>query len=103
MVDMWTGKPLERRAEEAVRLAYLVRYWSKGHPNDTYSEQIRQTVLKALTDDTLTARANHRPALEAKFLVAHLELEPTDEEALQRLSEIQKRFGPRKGNGNQGN
>jgi hypothetical protein len=98
MVDMWTGKPLERRAEEAVRLAYLVRYWCKGHPSDSYSEQIRQSVIKALTDDTLTARTDHRPALEAKFLVAHLELEPNNEDALQRLSEIQKRF-PRKTGG----
>jgi len=103
MVDTWTGKPLERRAEEAVRLAYMVRYWSKGHSGDPYSDQIRQTVIKALADDAQTARTNSRPMLEAKFLVAHLELEPTDEQALERLSEIQRRFPNRKGNGNPGN
>jgi hypothetical protein len=103
MVDTWTGKPLERRAEEAVRLAYLVRYWSKGHPTDPYSEQVRQTVIKALADDAETARTNRRPMLEAKFLVAHLELEPNDDSSLARLSEIQKRSANRKGNGSQGN
>ena len=100
MVDGWTGKPVERRAEEAVRIAYLVRYWTRAHAGEAFGQDIRQTLSKGLKEDAQIARTNRRPGLEAKFLVALLELEPSDEEALRRLGEIQKMFGRRKGRGN---
>jgi serine/threonine protein kinase len=100
MVDGWLGKPLERRAEEAVRIAYLVRYWTRAHAGDAFGQDIRQTLFKGLKEDAQIAKTNRRPALEAKFLVALLELEPSDEEALRRLGEIQKMFGRRKGREN---
>jgi hypothetical protein len=103
MVDAWTTKPLERRAEEAVRLAYLARYWVNAHPSDASSVAIRRTLVTSLKEDAQIARTNNRPGLEAKFLVARLELEPSDEQALQRLGELQRIFGRRAGRGNKEN
>ncbi|HEX7251547.1 MAG TPA: serine/threonine-protein kinase [Thermoanaerobaculia bacterium] len=100
MVENWTGKPLERRAEEAVRLAYLVRYYSNAHAGDSFAQETKQSLSKGLKEDAEIARSNRRPAIEAKFLVARLELEPTDEESLRRLGEIQKMFARRKGKEN---
>ena len=96
MVENWTSKPLERRAEEAVRLAYLVRYFSNAHAGDAFAQETKQTLSKGLKEDADVARNNRRPAIEAKFLVARLELEPSDEESLKRLGEIQKMFARRK-------
>jgi eukaryotic-like serine/threonine-protein kinase len=99
MTDAWSLKPLERRSEEAVRLAYFVRSWAGAHPDDPLGQDIRRSVIKSLREDSQTAERNQRPGLEAKFLVACLELAPEDEDSLRRLGEIRKRFGKRGGKG----
>ena len=95
MVEDWTGKPLERRANQAVRLAYVANSWVNAHPDEPFSAEIREMLPRTLKDDAETAAGDNRPGLAMEFYVAYLQLKPTDAEALRRLTEL--RSGPKAG------
>ncbi len=90
VVGDWTARPLEGRAREAVRVAYLARHWIEEHPADAFSSELERTLPKALKDDAATAESNLRPGLAMEFLVAALQWNPDDAPALERLSELRK-------------
>ena len=96
-IDEWTSRPLERRAPEAVRIAYMSKSWIQAHPNEPFARQLQPMLTKSLKDDADTAQNNNRPGLAMEFLVAYLQLNPNDTEALNRLTQLRERFsGPGK-------
>jgi tRNA A-37 threonylcarbamoyl transferase component Bud32 len=96
-IDEWTSRPLERRAPEAVRIAYMSKSWIQAHPNEPYTRQLQSRLTKSLKDDADTAQNNNRPGLAMEFLVAYLQLNPNDTDALNRLRQLRERFpGPGK-------
>ena len=96
-IDEWTSRPLEKRAHEAVRIAYMSKSWIQAHPNEPYARQLQPMLTKSLKDDADTAQNNNRPGLAMEFLVAYLQLNPNDTEALNRLTQLRERFsGPGK-------
>jgi eukaryotic-like serine/threonine-protein kinase len=96
-IDEWTSRPLERRAPEAVRIAYMSKSWIQAHPDEPFARQLQPMLTKSLKDDAETAQNNNRPGLAMEFLVAYLQLNPNDTEALNRLTQLRERFsGPGK-------
>ncbi len=91
-IDEWTSRPLERRAPEAVRIAYMSKSWIQAHPNEPFARQLQLTLTKSLKDDADTAQNNNRPGLAMEFLVAYLQLNPNDTDALNRLTQLRERF-----------
>jgi serine/threonine-protein kinase len=90
VIEQWTSRPLEGRAHEAVRVAYLARHWIAENPESPYSAELRQMLPKSLKDDSAAAQSELRPGLAAEFLVASLQLNPDDAESLQRLNELRR-------------
>ena len=39
-IDEWTSRPLERRAREAVRIAYMSKSWIQAHPNPRFELRV---------------------------------------------------------------
>lgn len=97
MLEDWTMRPIERRANQAVRVAYMANYWAGTHPGDPLAAEIKQTLPKRLKEDAENAAASNRPGLAMEFYAAYMQLNPTDGDALRRLSELRSRFkaGPR--------
>ncbi len=97
MINEWTARPIEGRARESVRVAYLARRWIGDHPDDRFSAELMQTLPKTLKDDAATAQSNLRPGLAIQFLVASLQLSPDDPQVLTRLEELRRQFAAGKG------
>jgi hypothetical protein len=83
-----------------VRVAYLARHWIAENPESPYSAELRRMLPKSLKDDSAVAESELRPALAAEFLVASLQLDPDDAEALQRLNELRRQAPAGKRNRN---
>ena len=94
IVQNWTTLPLERRANQAVRTAYLANSWAVSHPGDVFSAEVRSTLTKSLKDDAETAASQGRPFLAMEFTVAYLQLNPNDSQALEKLREMRSRMRP---------
>jgi tRNA A-37 threonylcarbamoyl transferase component Bud32 len=98
ILDDWRGRPIERRANQAVRVAYIANRWVKAYPDDPLSEEIRTTLPKALRDDS-DASLNgvpSRPGRAFEFAAAYLQLgfATADPEMERRVNELQRRFKP---------
>jgi serine/threonine protein kinase len=98
VVTQWTARPLEGRAREAVRVAYLARHWIQENPGSPYSAELKQALPKTLKDDAATAESEMRPGLAAEFLVASLQLTPDDPATLDRLNELRRQMPAKKRN-----
>jgi len=98
ILDDWRGRPIERRANQAVRVAYIANRWVKAYPEDALSEEIRATLPKSLRSDS-DASLNGvppRPGHAFEFAAAYLQLgfAPADPEMERRVNELQRRFKP---------
>jgi hypothetical protein len=75
----------------------MSKSWIQAHPNEPFARQLQLMLTKSLKDDADTAQNNNRPGLAMEFLVAYLQLNPNDAEALNRLTQLRERFsGPGK-------
>ena len=96
-IDEWTSRPIDKRSREAVRIAYMSKSWIQAHSNEPYARQLQSMLTKSLKDDAGYAQNNNRPGLAMEFLVAYLQLNPNDTDALNRLTQLRERFsGPNK-------
>jgi serine/threonine protein kinase len=91
-IDEWTSRPIEKRAHDAVRIAYMSKSWIHAHPNEPYARQLQPMLTRSLKDGADNAQNNNRPGLAMEFLVAYLQLNPNDTEALNRLTQLRERF-----------
>ncbi|MDQ2869807.1 MAG: hypothetical protein M3S32_03620, partial [Acidobacteriota bacterium] len=94
MLDDWTSKPVERRANQAVRLAYVANQWVKAYPEHRLSSEIRRTLPTTLREDSDSLSNGSRPVLAAELARAYLQLSfaPRDPEMERRVYETPKRF-----------
>ena len=97
MLDDWSERPIEKRAFQAVRLAYVSNRWIAAHPEDVTALDIRRRLPKMLRDDSDAALGSTppRPALAFEFAAAYLQLAfaPKDPEIERRVAELKQRIG----------
>ena len=98
MLEDWNARPVERRAYQAVRLAYVANQWVKKNPEDPLSSEIRRTLPRTLREDSDTLWNASRPNLSVEIARAYLQLAfaPRDTEIERRVYEVEQRF-PRGG------
>ena len=98
MLGDWTSRPIERRANQAIRMAYVANQWVKAFPADPLSGDIRRTLPRALRDDSDASLSSSppRPGLAFEFAAAYLQLAfaPRDPELEQRVAELKQRVRP---------
>ncbi len=94
MLDEWTSRPVERRAGQAVRLAYVANQWVKAYPDHRFSSEIRRTLPTTLREDSDSLWSGSRPVLAAELARAYLQLSfaPRDPEMERRVYETPQRF-----------
>jgi serine/threonine protein kinase len=93
-LDNWISRPIDLRSHDAVRLAYMARHWIGTHAGEPFAAELTQTFPKRLKEDADTAQSSGRPGLATQFLVAYLQLEPNDADALKRLTQLRERAKP---------
>ncbi|MEO8191302.1 MAG: serine/threonine-protein kinase [Acidobacteriota bacterium] len=93
MLEDWNGRPAERRAYQAVRLAYVANQWVKANPGDGLSAEIRRTLPRTLREDSDTLWNGSRPKLAVEVARAYLQLSfaPRDTEIERRVYEVPSR------------
>jgi hypothetical protein len=94
MLEDWTAHPVQRRAGQAVRIAWTANRWIRTHPDDPLSSEIRRRLPTALKQDAENAAAEDRPLLAMEFYVAYVQLNPEDASALQKIQELRARSRP---------
>ena len=93
-IDDWTSQPVDKRAREAVRIAYLAKSWMQTHSNERFARELQPMLSKRLRDDADSAQSGGRPGLAIQFLVAYLQLNPNDADAFNRLTQLRERTFP---------
>ena len=96
MIDDWSGRPLDARARQAVRVGWIARRWTAAHPDDPFARQVGETLPRALKQDAETAASSNRPLLAMEFYVGYLQLNPNDAEVMRRVQELRGRTRPGK-------
>lgn len=98
MVGEWGTRPLERRALQAVRVAYVANQWVKAHPQDPLSTELTGSLPKTLREESDSAlnASPPRPALSFEFATAYLQLAfaPPDPEMERRVLRLGARVRP---------
>jgi hypothetical protein len=92
MIDDWSGRPVERRAFQAVRVAYLVNRFVRASPAEPLALELQRTfptTLKKESDAAMTSTPP-RPALAVEFANGYLQLSfaPRDPELERRVYEL---------------
>jgi hypothetical protein len=93
-IDDWTSQPVDKRAREAVRIAYLAKSWMQTHSNERFARELQPMLSKRLRDDADSAQSGGRPGLAIQFLVAYLQLNPNDADVFNRLTQLRERTFP---------
>ncbi len=96
MLEDWQGRPVERRAYQAVRVAYIANQWVRNNPEDSLSSEIRRTLPRTLREDSDMLWNSSRPTLSVELARAYLQLAfaPRDAGIERRLYEVPPRFEP---------
>jgi hypothetical protein len=95
MIEDWKARPVENRARQAVRIAWICRRWTTEHPEDPLSKEIVERLPRALKEEAERASSENRPVLAMEFYVAYLQLNPNDADAMQKVQELRSRTRPR--------
>ncbi|HYK40859.1 MAG TPA: serine/threonine-protein kinase [Thermoanaerobaculia bacterium] len=103
LLEDWKARPLQGRAFQAVRTAYIANLYVRSAPSDALSTQIKSDLPRLLREDSDEALSStpRRPALAFEFATAYLQLTfaPRDPEMERRVSELGSRL---KGNRRRG-
>jgi len=103
LLEDWKSRPIDRRAFQAVRTAYIANLFVRSNPSDPLSAQIREELPKILRDDSDAALNGNprRPAIAFELATAYLQLTfaPPDPEMERRVAELGSRL---KGNRRRG-
>ncbi len=104
LLEEWKSRPVERRAFQAVRTAYIANLFVRSAPGDRLAAEIREELPKLLREDSDAALNGNprRPALAFEFATAYLQLTfaPRDPEMERRVAELGGRLkGRRRGGG----
>ena len=96
MIDNWSAKPLQARAFQAVRVAYVANQWVRANPKDPLSLELSRQLpgtLKEQSDAAMNGTPK-RPALAFEFATAYLQLSfaPRDPEMEQRVYELGRKL-----------
>lgn len=102
LLEDWKSRPIERRAFQAVRSAYIANLFVRSNPADPLSAQIKEELPKLLREDSDAALNGtpRRPAIAFEFATAYLQLTfaPRDPEMERRVAELGGRLkGRRRG------
>ncbi len=91
MFEDWSSHPPERRANQAVRVAWVASRWIAANPEDPLADEIRRKLPAALKDDAESAAAANRPLIAMEFYVAYLQLNPNDADAMAKIQQLRSR------------
>jgi eukaryotic-like serine/threonine-protein kinase len=86
-LDLWSRRPIERRALRALEVANAVNFWTVTHPDDPYTLELKRSLPRTLKSDTETALAERQPALARLFYRAYRQLRfsPPDPDLTRRI------------------
>ena len=74
LLEQWTRRPIERRAQRAMDVARVANFWTVTHPDDPFTPELRGRLPRLFKSDTETALGNGQPALARLFFRAYRQL-----------------------------
>ena len=88
-LDLWSQRPIERRAHRALEVVNAVNFWTVTHPDDPYTLELKRSLPQTLKSDTETALAGGQPALARLFYRAYRQFRfsPPDPDLTRRVRE----------------
>ncbi len=86
-LELWSRRPVERRARRALEIANAANFWAVTHPDDPYTPELKRSLVQTLKSDTEAALSDRQPALARLFYRAYRQLRfsPPDPDLARRI------------------